>query len=88
MFMPMTPSFESGWCPTFLLTWKHQLGNGGSSWGHISIICINSKDYLKGPDLQLSEADFKSVVTQLTSSLDYLDWIWRGAESKTLKFSF
>lgn len=33
-----------------------------------------------GPDLGLSEAEFKALVHQLSSSLDYLGCIWRGAE--------
>ena len=42
---------------------------------------------MTGPDLGLSEAEFKSIVHQLTSSLDYLDWIWRRAEGKPVERS-
>ena len=41
---------------------------------------LNRKDYMVGPDLGLSEAEFKALVHQLTAYLDYLDCIWRGAE--------
>ena len=36
---------------------------------------------MTGPDLQLSEVEFRKLVHDLTSSLNYLGWIWRGAES-------
>jgi hypothetical protein len=39
---------------------------------------LRSIDYMVGPDRHLSEAEFKALVHKLTSSLDYLDHIWRG----------
>ena len=37
---------------------------------------------MSGSDLGLSEAEFKVLVRQLLTSLTYLPWIWRGAESR------
>ena len=39
---------------------------------------------MAGPDLGLSETEFQEIVHHLTSSLDYLGWIWRGAEGKPI----
>ena len=45
---------------------------------------FHSIDYMTGPDLGLSNVEFGALVRKLLTSLSYLPWIWRGAESRII----